>query len=418
MKHNLNDIFQKLGDSASLSSSEKARMRNVISEYVSFKPASRDVARAGAKEHRPFLRFGFFVRPVALVLVAAVFVSGAGVSYAAELANPGDILYPIKVSVNEEVRAAFAATPEKRALWQAARAERRLDEAAALAVSGNLDEKNRRNLEARFEKHADAVVVNTDLLEESDAPVALDIVTAFETRLAAHEALLEELDGQSKPVLNALKARTGRITAIRIRAEGRLARGSSSAQVRLAAPALMRAVNEQGGDDAERARDHEEKEKAGSARSGVATETLPVGATLINNPGEGSVTDSVSPEVVHQLQTAALKAHAEARELFERLVSRLPDNDRGKARELLEKSARAIRDGADALARGEDRDALEKFRTSLELSQRIIVSVKAAIRLDIPIAVPEEKSDSAFLNGVRIQEPTDSLIPGILNTGD
>src|SRR3989344_3616455 len=51
-------------------------------------------------------------------LVIALMLGG-GVSFAAEGSLPGDALYPVKVSVNEEVRGAITVGAEAKAEWEA-----------------------------------------------------------------------------------------------------------------------------------------------------------------------------------------------------------------------------------------------------------------------------------------------------------
>ncbi len=58
--------------------------------------------------------------------------SGGVLTYAAEGALPGDVLYPVKLSVNESVIELLQRTPQKKAQWAARRQERRLTEARRL----------------------------------------------------------------------------------------------------------------------------------------------------------------------------------------------------------------------------------------------------------------------------------------------
>lgn len=411
MKYDLSNLLKKLGDGVSLSSVEKERMLHIVSEYVSLQPVSHKMGRASAGRASSFMYVGIFTRPIAAVLVVGIILSGAGVSYAAESAVPGDVLYPIKVSVNEEVRSAFAQGHEKKAEWEAVRAERRLEEAATLAVQGTLDDARREYLATRFERHADAVVSNAGALEESDAPAALDIVTGFEARLAAHEALLEELNGPSRSVLAALKTREGRITAVRIRAEKRFAYGVTRASA-VAETSLMLS--------AERTEDVDETSDGGDRKTNVGVFEAATGPAEAAPSGQGgseedSGSDTGAPDVAYQLRLAAQKAHTEASALFERIGQRLRENDREKTRELLEKSAHALREGGERLDHGAYKDALERFRTSLELSQRAIVFAKASVRLDIriadfprdedPIVSPDDNAIDAELH--------DSILPEI-----
>lgn len=92
-------------------------------------------------------------RPImAGFLITAIL--GGGVSFASENSLPGDLLYPIKVSVNEEVRAALAVNDESKADWEARRAERRFEEAVRLAAEERLDDKLEASVEEAIERHA------------------------------------------------------------------------------------------------------------------------------------------------------------------------------------------------------------------------------------------------------------------------
>ncbi len=78
-------------------------------------------------------------RPVpvalALALVLAVILGGGGVVKAAQGSLPGDVLYPVK-QVQEKVELALALTPEQRVMERLEQAQRRLQEAQALAAQG------------------------------------------------------------------------------------------------------------------------------------------------------------------------------------------------------------------------------------------------------------------------------------------
>ena len=73
-----------------------------------------------------FLQFKFM--PIFLIVTLLV-SAGGGVSIAAEGALPGDGLYPVKISINEKVVAAFSVSVDAAANWEARLAERRLEEA-------------------------------------------------------------------------------------------------------------------------------------------------------------------------------------------------------------------------------------------------------------------------------------------------
>ena len=134
-----------------------------------------------------------FLTP-AMVSLVAVFIAGGGVSLASENSLPGDLLYPVKVYVNEEVRAAFSASAESKAGWEARRAERRLEEAERLAVQGKLDEPTEASVEAAFQKHAKRANENLVKVEaKAKFKAASDISSRLETSFKAHGKILRGL---------------------------------------------------------------------------------------------------------------------------------------------------------------------------------------------------------------------------------
>jgi len=129
----------------------------------------------------------------AIAIILAVALSG-GVTYAAEGALPGDALYPIKVRINEEVRAALATSAEADADWDARRVERRLEEAAVLAATGELDAETRVHLEERFAVHAERVKARVEKLEQAGkVEQAERVFERLAVSLQVHERILDEI---------------------------------------------------------------------------------------------------------------------------------------------------------------------------------------------------------------------------------
>src|SRR3989338_7473764 len=92
--------------------------RALLSEYVKMRPVR---AQPAIPSYESGLS-GFFVRH-SMPAFAAVFVLviGGGTAAAAGGALAGDILYPVKVHVNEEMRATLATTPKAKADWHVSR---------------------------------------------------------------------------------------------------------------------------------------------------------------------------------------------------------------------------------------------------------------------------------------------------------
>lgn len=147
----------------SMSEKERAQTHDFLVSYMRMHPARAGVA--------PKRNFAWSLHPypiIAGLLIVALGGSSAGAASLAEQALPGDLLYPIKVNVNEEMRAALATTPEKKADIALARAERRIDELNTLAARGDLSEKVRTEIDNRIDEHVHAAELESVLAENAD----------------------------------------------------------------------------------------------------------------------------------------------------------------------------------------------------------------------------------------------------------
>ncbi|MEK9148155.1 MAG: hypothetical protein AAB650_01845, partial [Patescibacteria group bacterium] len=97
-----------------LTSPERDSIRRRILSYLRVSP----VRGEGEVRLNAQVSGWFLARPklMPIGLIVALFIAtSGGISLAAEGALPGDLLYPIKVSVNEEVRAVLAVSLESQA---------------------------------------------------------------------------------------------------------------------------------------------------------------------------------------------------------------------------------------------------------------------------------------------------------------
>lgn len=132
---------------------------------------------------------------MAIALIIALLVAG-GITVGAENSAPGDLLYPVKVGITEEVRSGLAFGSEAEGELQASFAGRRLDELQNLSAEGSVTADVAAELESRFEAHAEAVYqAIADLRAEADFEGAADVAAAFENELDARSSALAELRG-------------------------------------------------------------------------------------------------------------------------------------------------------------------------------------------------------------------------------
>lgn len=163
-------------------------MRADVSAYADLHSLTDLVRRLPVRSPFSYASFMVPVRSLyagalALVLVVA---GGTQASLASVGSVPGDILYPLKVSVSEPL--AFVLTPstEGKAVLAAEFASRRVDEAVALSSVGKLDEQTADDLAARFDTHVDVLAKETDTLEaKGEIATSLAVRTDLEQKLSA-----------------------------------------------------------------------------------------------------------------------------------------------------------------------------------------------------------------------------------------
>lgn len=211
MEKEIHKIFSD-ARSLSLTSAEKAAGREMLRQYMAMRPvrvapASSSVLGSMAKKLWCVPSLASFAKPLGVfTLVLGLMLSAAGVSYAAEGALPGDALYPVKVSINEEIRAAAAISVIDRTRWENERASRRLSEAEALARKGQFQKEVAAELLTRLETHlglaqsleADFEAQQQERQQRRQIEIMSEINASFEGKLRAHKKLLGLLTSVSE----------------------------------------------------------------------------------------------------------------------------------------------------------------------------------------------------------------------------
>lgn len=206
----LEEQLQKYSHTISLSSVEKAEIREGLVEYMTYRPLQRTLPPRHTK-----VTWGvwFGVRHLrgALLIALIVAISTGGVSYAAVDALPGDLLYPVKININEEMKAAFLSTDESRVEWERERVELRLAEASQLVAEGRLDSERTEEVVRLLDEHVDAMVDRVRMVKDTDPFLAAEVTDEFETSLDTHEAVLarfavEDSKGETRDLVEKVHA--------------------------------------------------------------------------------------------------------------------------------------------------------------------------------------------------------------------
>lgn len=188
MKNELPKL-KKEAENIRLSAMEKAAMHAAIFELAkeSVRPHKKAVPS-------PYLYTSIFsFRMSASFAAIVLLVFGSTTAYAAQGALPGEALYAVKTKINEPVASALAVSSEAKASYQADLAERRMEEAEALAATGRLNSESAKMLEAKLAVHTEVAENIARELQEEDPEAAVEVAARLSSTLETHSAILAHL---------------------------------------------------------------------------------------------------------------------------------------------------------------------------------------------------------------------------------
>ena len=188
--------LKKAAQRVTLTPKEKEGMRAMLQERMRIYPA-RNANLAGLSSWSDILslKINFISTVMPIVLILALLLGG-GTSALAERALPGDLLYPVKLDVNEKVADLFAITPKAQAQFDATIAERRLQEAEQLAAQSRLSTATQAQLATNFQDYANKFQSQANA--SSTALSSQDVLALnsdFEAALTAHQRILAGIGG-------------------------------------------------------------------------------------------------------------------------------------------------------------------------------------------------------------------------------
>lgn len=177
-----------------LSADERRELKARVVSYMEYHPRREAVAQQQAEQYlesQPYTVFNFnnvFLR--SMVGVFAIFMV-VFVPSLAERAVPGDVLYPIKVRVNEEIRGTLTFSAADKVAWETERLERRIAEVRLLAVEGKLTAEVEAAAAEAVKAHAEAAQDGINKLRDTDAEEAVLAEVAYESALDVQTAVLD-----------------------------------------------------------------------------------------------------------------------------------------------------------------------------------------------------------------------------------
>ena len=181
-------------DQISMRASSSPVKLSSLEKAESFAGITRHMQRNPLKAQKHPMQHFFALHRMGAMAMCAVLLMGAGgggAVYAAEDAMPEDILYPVKLHVNERFMGAMHRTPERKVEWDQRRLDRRLREAEHLSQSSGLTEVRREMLEQRIEKRVESFQEHIERVPEERRAV---LEEKFQARFEKHQEFLEKLD--------------------------------------------------------------------------------------------------------------------------------------------------------------------------------------------------------------------------------
>lgn len=171
-----------------LSVAEKRDLRDRVVSYMEYHPAtltavSPEAIFVGSESYR---FFNFDVSRVFKFAGTFILLFALSISYLAERAIPGDVLYAVKVDFNEEVRSTLALGSYDKVVWETERLNRRISEARLLADEGRLTEEVEAQVASAVKEHSDNArkeIENLKLIDKDDATLAsIELTTALDVQ--------------------------------------------------------------------------------------------------------------------------------------------------------------------------------------------------------------------------------------------
>ena len=160
--------------------------------------------------------------PVALFITLLIVISG-GTSLAAERALPGDLLYPVKISVNENIRSAISLSNESKVDWEIDKVERRLEEIEKLKIKDQFTAASSLEAKMKVDAQIASAARSANKFEESEKSAAAN--SRLEAILKGHAQVLlilsEDNNGTSEIILDILED-TKAVSESRIEAEDKI----------------------------------------------------------------------------------------------------------------------------------------------------------------------------------------------------
>lgn len=182
--------------SVKLRAAERRELRERVVSYMEYHPLPKELkaakpvlsplqTEAFTMVRIPFAMLAKWSAATAVLLLVVIPVM-------AERAVPGDGLYAVKVSFNEELRGTLANTPYEKIEWETEKLNRRIAEARLLASEGRLTEEVEAEVAQAVKQHTENAQREIAVLRAEDEDEATLAAITFNTTLEVQSAAFRE----------------------------------------------------------------------------------------------------------------------------------------------------------------------------------------------------------------------------------
>lgn len=359
----------------SLSNAERSAMFSRIDAFVSNTPVTKKATPAPS----PYFWSIFSVHAKGIVFAVIVFVVLGSTSAAAQYSLPGEILYAIKVNINEEVRSLLSVGDTAKAKFESKRAKERLKEASVLARNGNLSESAKVEIETKLVKHVAEVQNSVEKLnEKGEFREALAVGTELEVTLRSSENELSEIS-TTKPIDTAEDQKETVHLSSLVKSVDKQIELSESSRERTETTIV----------------DSENKEDVKSAAETKRDAVLKLLAVLDQSEQKDmkAIEDQVQTRVSKQTEVTSRTFIPSSASLS---VVQDEKEIKPTQEEIIENIKILIQQGEEYLEQGFYREAFDSFSTAFELEKSLDIKTEVSPEIEADVKGAETNEDISF----------------------
>ncbi len=193
MKKFTEQLKKRAEEAILLRANEKHELRERLLAFMEYHPATQ-VGGSTASLSSYFSRLNLNTWTIARIAGVSLAFMFVVVPVLAEKALPGELLYPVKIRFNEEVRGAMVSTPYEKIEWETERLERRLAEANLLADAGKLTPDVEAEVVRAVTEHSDAAKQGIEDMRVNDSDDAAFAEIALSSALEVQSEVLTKRD--------------------------------------------------------------------------------------------------------------------------------------------------------------------------------------------------------------------------------